>query len=83
MKFSFALQSEAKGSGHAVLMAKELIGKRNFVVMYPDDVYINRRGPGVLKQLLDVYNQTARNIIDGVLNGFNGTVFAYGNFLFN
>ncbi|KAG4099845.1 kinesin-domain-containing protein [Neocallimastix lanati (nom. inval.)] len=27
---------------------------------------------------IDVYNQTARNIIDGVLNGFNGTVFAYG-----
>eukprot|EP00833_Pecoramyces_ruminatium_P002353 jgi/Orpsp1_1/1176385/evm.model.c7180000057401.1 len=26
---------------------------------------------------IDVYNQTARNIIDGVLNGFNGTVFAY------
>ena len=33
MKFSFARQSEPKGNGHAILMAKELIGKRDFAVM--------------------------------------------------
>ncbi len=26
----------------------------------------------------DVYNTTARSIVDSVLNGFNGTIFAYG-----
>ena len=58
MKFSFAEQKEPKGSGHAVLMAKDIVGKRNFVVMYVDDVYVNKKGDCVLKQLLDVYNKT-------------------------
>jgi len=57
MKFSFAEQSEAKGNGHAVLMAKEIVGKRDFIVMWPDDVYLNLRGSGVLKQLGDVYQK--------------------------
>ncbi len=58
MKFHFAEQSEPKGNGHAVLMAKEYVGDRDFVVMWPDDVYINTHGgPGVLRQLLDVYEQ--------------------------
>lgn len=57
MKFSFAEQSEPKGNGHAILMAKEIVGKRDFVVMWPDDVYVNLKGDGVLKQLLDVYEK--------------------------
>lgn len=57
MKFSFAEQSEPKGNGHAVLMAKEIVGKRDFVVMWPDDVYVNLHGEGILKQLLNVYEQ--------------------------
>jgi kinesin family protein 3/17 len=27
---------------------------------------------------LDVYNTTARPIVDSVLQGYNGTIFAYG-----
>lgn len=57
MKFSFAEQSEPKGNGHAILMAKEIVGDRDFIVMWPDDVYINLHGDGILKQLLDVYMQ--------------------------
>ena len=57
MKFSFAEQKEPLGNGHAVLMAKDIVGKRDFVVMWPDDVYINTHGEGVLKQLLDVYEE--------------------------
>ena len=57
MKFSFAEQKEPKGNGHAVLMAKEIVGDRDFIVMWPDDVYVNRHGEGVLKQLLDVYEK--------------------------
>ncbi len=57
MKFSFAEQKEPLGNGHAVLMAKEIVGDRDFVVMWPDDVYINVHGQGVLKQLLDVYEK--------------------------
>lgn len=58
MKFSFAEQSEPKGNGHAVLMAKEIVGDRDFVVMWPDDVYVNiRKGKGILAQLLEVYEK--------------------------
>ena len=58
MNFHFAEQSEPKGNGHAVLMAKEIVGKRDFVVMWPDDVYVNvHGGKGILRQLLDVYEE--------------------------
>ena len=57
MKFSFAEQAEPKGNGHAILMAKDIVGDRDFVVMWPDDVYVNLHGKGVLAQLLDVYNE--------------------------
>ena len=48
MKFSFAEQSQPLGNGHAILMAKEIVGKRDFVVMWVDDVYINLHGKGIL-----------------------------------
>ena len=57
MNFSFAEQAEPKGNGHAILMAKDIVGDRDFIVMWPDDVYINLHGDGVLKQLLDVYEK--------------------------
>ena len=57
MKFSFAEQSQPLGNGHAILMAKEIVGKRDFVVMWVDDVYINLHGKGILAQLLDVYEK--------------------------
>ncbi len=68
MKFSFAEQKRPLGNGHAVLMAKELVGDRDFIVMWPDDVYIAvRGGQGVLKQLLEVYREEGgmvENIIE-------------------
>ena len=57
LKLSFAEQAEPKGNGHAILMAKDVVGDRDFIVMWPDDVYINLHGDGVLKQLLDVYEK--------------------------
>ena len=57
MKFSFAEQKEPKGNGHAILMAREIVGDRDFIVMWPDVVYINIHGDGILKQLLKVYDE--------------------------
>lgn len=66
MKFSFAEQKEPKGNGHAVLMAKDIVGDRNFIVMWPDDVYINTNGgKGILAQLLEVYD-TFGGMVDHV-----------------
>lgn len=67
MKFSFAEQKEPKGNGHAILMAREIVGDRDFIVMWPDDVYINIHGDGILKQLLKVYDEyggMVENIIE-------------------
>jgi len=65
VKFSFACQNEPKGNGHAILCAKEIIGKRDFMVMWVDDVYVCR-GKGILSQLLDVYEQYG-GIVENVI----------------
>lgn len=54
VKFSFACQNEPRGNGHAILCAKEIIGKRDFMVMWVDDVYVCK-GKGILSQLAEVY----------------------------
>ncbi len=77
MKFSFACQSEAKGNGHAILMAKEIVGKRDFAVMWVDDVYINLHGDGVLKQLCDVYEKTG-GIVENIMECPREDMVRYG-----
>ncbi len=77
MKFSFAEQSEPRGNGHAVLMAKEIIGKRDFIVMWPDDVYVNLKGEGVLAQLLKVYNEYG-GMVENIMEFPKEEVIRYG-----
>ncbi len=77
MKFSFARQSEPKGNGHAILMAKEIVGKRDFAVMWVDDVYINLHGDGVLKQLCDVYEQKG-GIVENIMECPRNEMVRYG-----
>jgi UTP--glucose-1-phosphate uridylyltransferase len=60
-KISYTRQSEAKGLGHAVLMARELVGDEPFAVILPDDV-IDAQVPCV-KQMIDVYNETGGSVI--------------------
>src|SRR6201995_3475194 len=51
----YVRQKEAKGLGHAVLMAKDLGGAEPFAVILPDDVI---DGPvPCLKQMIDVFDQ--------------------------
>jgi UTP--glucose-1-phosphate uridylyltransferase len=54
-------QKEAKGLGHAVLMAKDVIGDEPFAVILPDDV-IDARVP-CLKQMIDVYDQVQASVL--------------------
>lgn len=65
VKFSFAQQVEPKGNGHAILCAKDIIGNRDFMVMWVDDVYVCR-GKGILSQLLDVYERFG-GIVENVI----------------
>ena len=77
MKFSFAEQKEPLGNGHAILMAKEIVGKRDFIVMWPDDVYINFHGDGILKQLCDVYQQTG-GMVENIMEFSREQMVRYG-----
>lgn len=77
MKFSFAEQKEPLGNGHAILMAKELVGKRDFFVMWPDDIYINFHGEGILKQLSDVYEETG-GIVENIMEFPREEMVRYG-----
>jgi len=58
---SYVRQKEALGLGHAVLMAKELIGDEPFAVLLADDV-IDSDVP-CLKQLIDVFETTDSSVL--------------------
>ena len=58
---AYVRQKEALGLGHAVLMAKELIGDEPFAVILPDDV-IDAPVP-CIKQMIEVYNETGCSVL--------------------
>lgn len=76
IKFSFACQAEPKGNGHAVLCAKDIIGKRDFMVMWVDDIYVCR-GKGILSQLLDVYEQHG-GMVENIIRFPKDQISRYG-----
>ena len=51
---AFVHQKEQLGLGHAVLMAKELVGDEPFAVLLSDDVMINPHAP-ITRQLIEAY----------------------------
>jgi UTP--glucose-1-phosphate uridylyltransferase len=65
---SYVRQKEARGLGHAVLMARDLVGDEPFAVILPDDV-IDAPTP-CLKQMIDVFDEyhgsvLATQIVEG------------------
>ncbi len=54
-------QKEAKGLGHAVLCAKDLIGDEPFAVLLPDDVIDAKTS--CIKQMIDVFNQVQGSVL--------------------
>src|SRR5271157_5567149 len=65
---AYVRQKEALGLGHAVLMAKELVGNEPFAVVLADDI-IDAEVP-CLKQMIEIYNETgcsvlATHVVDG------------------
>jgi UTP--glucose-1-phosphate uridylyltransferase len=61
VQISYVRQKEAKGLGHAVLMAKDLVGDEPFAVLLPDDV-IDAPVP-CLKQMMDVFEKVQGSIL--------------------
>ena len=91
---AYVRQKEALGLGHAVLMARELVGNEPFAVLLADDV-IDNPVPA-LKQMVDVFDQKqcsviAAQVVEGKMissygvfetapaEGFNGRLFEIKN----
>jgi UTP--glucose-1-phosphate uridylyltransferase len=76
---SYVRQKEALGLGHAVLMAKELVGEHPFAVLLADDV-IDAQVP-CLKQMMEVYDEMqcsviATQVVEGPAIGSYGVLDA-------
>jgi UTP--glucose-1-phosphate uridylyltransferase len=58
---AYVRQKEAMGLGHAVLMARELVGNEPFAVLLADDVIDGKRP--CLRQMMDVFEESQCSII--------------------
>src|SRR3978361_1332089 len=74
-KISYVRQPEALGLGHAVLMAKALVGDEPFAVLLPDDI-VDASVP-CMKQMVEAFNETQSSILGSeVVEG--AAISAYG-----
>jgi UTP--glucose-1-phosphate uridylyltransferase len=60
-QIAYVRQKEQLGLGHAVLMAKELVGHEPFAVILSDDVVVGQRP--CIGQLIHVYHQTHGSVV--------------------
>jgi UTP--glucose-1-phosphate uridylyltransferase len=60
-RISYVRQPEALGLGHAVLMAKQLVGDEPFAVILPDDI-VDTKG-GCLAQMVGAFDETQSSIL--------------------
>jgi UTP--glucose-1-phosphate uridylyltransferase len=60
---AFVHQKEQLGLGHAVLMAKELVGDEPFAVLLSDDVMLNPGGEPVTRQLMNAHKAHRGSVI--------------------
>jgi UTP--glucose-1-phosphate uridylyltransferase len=58
---SFTRQQEPLGLGHAVWCARDIVGDNPFALLLPDMLF--KGEPGVLKQMMDAYEETGGNVI--------------------
>jgi UTP--glucose-1-phosphate uridylyltransferase len=74
-KVTFTRQAEPLGLGHAVLMAKELVGNEPFAVLLPDDI-VDSTVP-CMKQMVEAFAETQSTILGSeVVQG--AAISAYG-----
>jgi len=74
-KIVYTRQPEPLGLGHAVLMAKEIVGDEPFAVLLPDDI-VDATIP-CMKQMVEAFNETQSSILGSeVVEG--PAISAYG-----
>jgi len=74
-KFVYVRQAKPLGNGHALLMAKEVVGDEPFAFCYGDDV-IDAKVPAI-KQMIQAYNKY-QDLIVGVVEVPKSKVESYG-----
>ncbi len=72
---SYVRQKEALGLGHAILMARELVGNEPFAVLLGDDI-IDGKVP-CLRQMIDVYEQHGASVV-AIMEVPGPAISAYG-----
>lgn len=73
-RFVFIRQSEMRGTGHALLQAKNLVGDEPCIVAYPDDLHFG--AVPLARQLTAVYERTGKCVLATILDP--GDVSRYG-----
>lgn len=73
-RVSFVRQTEMKGTGHALLQVKNLVGGEPCVVAYPDDLAVG--GLPLALQLIDIYEKTGKCVLATIYEP--GDVSRYG-----
>lgn len=75
IQFAYVRQKSAKGLGHAILQAKNLVGDEPFVVILPDNVFSNGAVP--TKDLIDAYGKVQAPVV-GIKEVPESQVHLYG-----
>lgn len=65
--FVYVRQKEPLGNGHAVLMAKDVVGDEPFMVMWGDEFF--QADPPAVKQLIDAFEKYQAPVIAGIRIG--------------
>lgn len=73
-RIAFVRQTEMKGTGHALLQAKSLVGNEPCVVAYPDDLHIGE--VPLARQLMNVHEKTGKCVLATIFEP--GDVSRYG-----
>lgn len=60
-RFFFVRQQEMRGTGHAMMQMKPIIGDEPFVVAYPDDLHFGK--VPLAKQLISTYKETGCTVL--------------------
>jgi len=73
-RFSFVRQTEMRGTGHALMQVRHLLGNEPCVVAYPDDIVLGE--VPLARQLSEVYEKTGKCVLATIFEP--GDVSRYG-----
>ncbi len=60
-KFVYVRQGAPLGNGHAVLVAREVVGREPFAMLWGDDLVLGQ--PPFVRQLVDAYERTGGSVV--------------------